>query len=147
MGTIRTIDIPLTVTLSAYTAGDVVGGLITINVHSVGGGGTLRQVIIIDDDNQKEPYTLYLFDQEPSTIANDAAFAPTIADLKKLVGKAAVVANDYETLNSNGWGVKSGLDIPFAAPYGKLYGYLVAVDTPDYAAATDLSLRLTFELN
>lgn len=146
-GIIRTIDVPLTVTLAAYTALDVVGGLITINVHSAGGGGVLRQLSIIDDADQKEPFSLYLFDQLPSTIANDAAFAPTVADLKKLIAKVAIAALDYETLNSNAYALKTGLDIEFSAPDGNLYAYLVAGDTPDYAAAGDLTLRLTCELN
>lgn len=146
-GEIRTVEPSLVVTLAAYTAGDVVGGLLTIPMHSVGGGGVLRQLSIIDDADQKEPLTLYLFDQLPSTIANDAAFAPTVADLKKLVGVVAIAALDYTTLNGNAYAIKSNLEIEFAVPGGNLYGYLVASDTPDYAAAGDLTLRLTCELN
>lgn len=147
IGEIRTVEPTLLVTLNAYSIGDVVGGLLTIPVDSAGGGGVLRQLSIIDDADQKEPYSLYLFDQLPSTIANDAAFAPTVADLKKIIAKITIAALDYETLNSNAYALKTGLDIEFVAPNGNLYGYLVAVDTPDYAATTDLLLRLTFELN
>ena len=147
IGEIRTVEPTLVVTLNAYSANDVVGGLLTIPIHSAGGGGVLRQLSIVDDADQKEPYSLYLFDQVPSTIANDAAFAPTVTDLKKVIAKIAIAALDYETLNSNAYALKTGLDVEFAVPDGNLYGYLVAGDTPDYVAATDLLLRLTFELN
>lgn len=142
---IRTVDVALTVTLAAYTAGDVVGGLLTIPATHAAGGGTLRQVSITDAANQKEPYTLYLFDAAPTTIANDAAFAPDIADLKKIAGTVAIAALDYTTVNSLAYAVKTGVDIEFAAPTGNLYAYLVAGDTPDYAAAGDLAMRFTLE--
>lgn len=148
MGEIRTVDIPLTVATTAYTAGDVVGGLITIAAHDVGGGGVIRQVSITDAANQKEPYVLYVFDQSPTTsFLDDAAFAPVIADLKKLAGTVTIAALDYTTVNSLAYAVIKGVDIEFSVPGGSLYAYLVATDTPDYAAAADLALRITMELN
>lgn len=139
----KTITPALVVTLDAYTIGDVVGGLITIDVSSAGGGGVIRRVMLVDDADQKEPFTLYLFDQKPSVIANDAAFAPTVADLKKIIAKVSIAAGDYETLNGNAIAIKEQLEIDYTCVDGNLYGYLVAVDTPDYAAAGDLTLRLT----
>lgn len=142
----KTITPDLAVTLSAYTIGDVVGGLITINVSggaATGGGGVLRRLMLVDDADQKEPYTLYLFDQKPGVIANDDAFAPTVADLKKMIAKVSIAAGDYVTLNGNAIAIKEQLEIDYTCVEGYLYGYLVAVDTPDYAAAADLTLRLT----
>lgn len=140
---IKTVDKALTVGTDAYTANDVVGGLITIDVHSSGGSGQLRRINIIDDDDEKAALTVYLFDQQPSTIADDAAFAPTVADLKKMIGVVSVVAGDYTTLNSNAHAIKDGLGIDFAAPDGNLYAYVVCTGTPTYTAAGDLTLRFT----
>ena len=143
---IKTINLELTVTLDAYTAGDVVGGLLTIPVHNAGGGGVLRRLITVDEDAQSEGYTLYLFDQLPSTIANDAAFAPTIADLRKLIGTVTIAAGDYVTVNSLVYTIDE-VDLEFTAANGNLYGYLVATDTPDYANADAVYLRFVVDLD
>lgn len=137
-----TSEVALTVTLDAYTANDVVGGLITFEVGSAGGGGTVRWVRLVDDHNQSEPYVLYLFNAAPTVIANDAAFAPAVADLNKLVGRVVIAATDYSTINSNGWAMVDELALDYTADGGALYGYLVATDTPDYNAATDLTIAL-----
>jgi hypothetical protein len=144
IGVVRTVTPSLVVTLNAYSANDVVGGLITIPANSASGGGVIRQVLITDAANQKEPYTLYLFDAEPTTIANDAAFAPTIADLKKIAATMAIAALDYVEVNSLAYAIKSP-DLEFSVLGGSLYAYLVAGDTPDYAAVTDLTLKFTLE--
>lgn len=149
--------IQLTITLDAYTAGDVVGGLITIDTANAGGGGIFRSVTISDGNNQKEAYTLYIFDGVPATIADDAAFVMTetaspieSADHSKLIGTVDIAADDYTTL-SNGTGsvayaVKNALELDFATG-GKCYAYLVAVDTPDYAAVDDLILTFRWWSN
>ncbi|GIL09282.1 MAG: hypothetical protein BroJett033_7930 [Chloroflexota bacterium] len=139
----KTVTKALTVATTAYTANDVVGGLIEIDVASAGGGGVVGQVELVDDANQKEPYILYLFRGAPTLIADDAAFAPTVADLKLLCGAVPITAGHYTTLNSNAWAQTKDLNIWYTTDSGKLYGYLVAQDTPDYAAAEDLTLIVT----
>lgn len=136
----KTVTKALTVGTAAYTANDVVGGLIEIDVASAGGGGVVGQVELIDDANQKEPYILYLFREKPSVIADDAAYAPAVGDLIKQCGKIVIAAGHYETVNSNAWAQVKDLNIWYTTTDGKLYGYLVAQDTPDYAAAGDLTL-------
>lgn len=142
---IRAVTPALTVSTTAYTAGDVVGGLLTIPAGSAGGGGILRQVLITDAANQKEAYTLYLFDAAPTTIDDADAFAPVIADLNKIAATMAIAALDYVEVNSLAYAIKSP-DLEFCLNTGSnLYAYLVAGDTPDYAAATDLALKFTLE--
>lgn len=138
-----TSQLALTVGTDAYTAGDVVGGLLEFDVVESGGGGVVGQIEIADDHDQKEPYKLYLFNAAPTTIADDAAFAPTIADLKKLIGIVEIAAADYSTINSNAWAQVRDINIWYSAQTGTLYGYLVADETPDYNAATDLTITLT----
>lgn len=142
---IKTVTPTLVVTLAAYSIGDVVGGLITIPAGNSTGGGIVRQVLITDAANQKEPFTLYLFDALPTTIANDAAFAPVIADLNKIAATMAIAALDYVEVNSLAYAIKSP-DLEFSLADGaNLYAYLVAGDTPDYAAAGNLTLKFTLE--
>lgn len=147
-----TIDIALTVDTDAYTANDVVGGLITIAVPK-SRGGTIRRVNLVDADNEDAAFTLHFFDQLPSTIADDAAFAPTIADLKKRIGVVTIVAGNYRTDNSLStadihdvnydYDATVGLTLSEQSASGKIYAYLVATATPTYTATTDLTLRVT----
>jgi len=148
----KRISVTPTVDTDAYTAGDVVGGLMTFAVGGVGLSGSIRSVIVVDDHGQTEPYTLYWFYARPSTIADDAAFAPTVADLKKLATTLLLEAGDYATVNSNDVAILGGredsaMDVPFTSDDGNLYLYAVPADTPDYNAATDLTFILTVRID
>lgn len=128
----------------AYSANDVVGGLLTFNVTSSSGCGIINALRIADDDDEKAALTLYLFNDVPTTIADDAAFAPAIADLKKLIAKIEIAADDYTTVNSNAYALIQDLNEVYkAAGTGNLYGYLVCTATPTYTAATNLTLTLS----
>ena len=145
----RTEDVALTVDTDAYTAGDVVGGLITVPMHSAGGGGRITDIYLTDAANQSEPYTIYIFRQKPTVIADDAAWPGTLAigDLDKLIRKVSLAAAHYTAINSLGWAHIPDLEINFQITDGNLYFYLVAVETPDYAAAGDVKLHVTALLN
>lgn len=147
MNRTRTIDYPLTIDTNAYSAGDVVGGLITLDVSSAGGGGVIRRLMLIDEDNEGAVLTIYFFDAKPTTIADDAAFASAIVagDMKKKIATVAIAAADYETINSMKIVTKDGddLNIDYETESGNLYAYVVCTATPTYAAATNLTLRVT----
>lgn len=146
------VSVTPTIALTAYTAGDVVGGLMTFTFTSSRPfDGVIRSVLVTDDDNQKEGYTLYIFNALPSTIADDAAFAPALADLKKIATTVVVAAGDYTTDGGNAWALLGGhedakMEVMVHSDTGALYMYAVATDTPDYAAATDLTFAITVEL-
>jgi hypothetical protein len=148
LGRQKTVEAALTIDDDAYTANDVVGGLITFDVSNAAGSGIVRWARLVDDDNEKAELTLYLFDTSPTAILDDAAFAPVVADLKNYIGKILFEAADYETINSNavamiGHGVSTDLlNIDFKTDTGKIYGYLVATATPTYTAVTDLHVSL-----
>lgn len=131
-----------TITAGAYSAGDVVGGLLTFTLQSGSGVFLLKSVRIVDDDNEKAASHLYLFNSEPTTIADNGAFAPTVADLKKMVANIAIAAADFSTLNSNAVALIEDLTAMFKSDTGKVYGYLVCDATPTYTAVTDLSIKL-----
>jgi hypothetical protein len=148
---IVTITSALTISTTQYSANDVIGGLLTFT-KDIGHNWfscKLTDVQVIDDDDEKAELTLYLFDQTPSTIANHAAFAPTVADLKKLRGVVTAAVANYTTVNSNAYANKTGLDIRIEPlSVGRtFYGYLVCTGTPTYTTTTDLTLRLTFEIS
>jgi hypothetical protein len=134
----------LTVATSAYTDGDVVGGLLSFDVSGLSvNGGILNKIVMIDEDSQAEPYKLYLFNAQPTTIADDAAYAPLIADLQKLNAVVSIAAGDYTTINSMDYVLKSDINEVIHSSTNTLYGYLVATGgTPDYTNADTLQITL-----
>jgi hypothetical protein len=138
----------LTITAGAYSANDVVGGLITIPC----GPGTLRKAKIVDADSEGAALDLYLFYATPDLEAADnEAFAATVADLTLLEERIRFEAANYVTvasaddycmgtLNST---TSLGVECrPTDGVY--MYAYLVCTGTPTYTATTDLTLELLF---
>lgn len=145
------IEVPITVTLSAYDAGDVVGGTLTSEaIKQLQGGGYIHAVRLTDDATQAEAYKLWVFDAAPSTIADAAAHAPTEADYLKCVGVIDIPATAYRTDGTEadcafakGIDEKTGDYVLFGnLASGSLFFRLVAVATPDYADADDLTLHI-----
>jgi len=148
---IKAISVTPTVTLDAYTAADVVGGLITFEVRGGPASGEIRRIRLVDDANQKEQFTLLIHNDTPSTIANDAAYAPVVADLAMIIDEVVVATADWSTWNGNAVAMIAGYEngemhIPFHTEDGNLYVYAVATDTPDYVAATDLTIIMDVEV-
>lgn len=136
----RSQKITPTISTSAYADGDVIGGL--INLGSVllnSNGGILRRVVLVDDDSEGAALNMYFFDEQPSSIADNAAFAPTLADLQKLVGVVEIAGGDYITVNGNDYVIKSAVNIDWE---GDLYLYMVTNgSTPTYTTTSDLYLK------
>lgn len=151
MHEIKQVTVTPTITLNAYTANDVVGGLMTFTFTEPTFDGAIRSVLVTDAANQSEGYTLYIFNELPSTIANDAPFAPVIADLKKIATTVTVAAGDYTSVNSLAWALLGGhedaqMEIFVHSNTGKLYMYAEATSTPDYAAVDDLAFKIALEI-
>jgi hypothetical protein len=146
------VEFPITVTLDAYEANDVVGGTLTSDaIDQKKGGGYVAWARLVDGATQAEPYRLWLFNEEPSTIADTAAHVPTEADWLKVIGIIDIPAANYNTDGTEadcafakGVDIKTNDYIWFdSLPTGKLYARLVANgSTPDYAAAVDLTLHV-----
>ncbi len=133
----------LTITTSAYVAGDSIGGLITFDTSEIGPTGRITRVVIADDDNEKAALKLWVFNESPTAIADADPFAPVFADLKLLMGVIAIAAGDYTTINGNAYAEVTGLTVDYQTDDNNLYCYLVPDGTPTYAAATDLTVTLT----
>jgi len=135
-----TVTPALTISTSAYADGDVVGGRLNLNDLCGGAGGTVRSILLVDDDAESAAVYVYFFDGQPSDIADNAAFAPTVADLSKLVGRVAL--SSYTTLNSNTYALSA--DVNLSHGTGALWAYLVTNgSTPTYTATDDLTLKIT----
>ena len=145
------INVPVVVTLTAYTQYDAVGGLLTsARVPEIKGGGYISWGRLTDGATQAEPYQLYCYYQLPSTVADADLFVPLEADHLKLFTVLDIPAANYHTTGTEAdVAFFSGKDVmtsdyhifpPLAT--GTLNFYLYAQLTPDYAAVGDLTLDL-----
>ena len=140
-----TISQTPTVTAGAYVANDAVGGLLTFAnaARETGGGGGIKTVGIIDDAGQDAELELWLFNQTFTAMADNAAWAPSEADLENLVG---VISTED---SSQGWldaGTPSAITIDVATRYDltgtSLFGQLVTRGTPTFAATDDVTVKV-----
>lgn len=145
------VNVPIVVTLDAYSQYDVVGGLLTSEaVDQIKGGGYISWGRLVDGATQAEAYQLYCYYLTPSTIANDAAFVPLEADHKKSFTVLDIPSANYLTTGTeadvvffHGKDMTTGEYHHFPnLATGTLMFYLYAQGTPDYAAVGDLTLDL-----
>lgn len=132
------ITVQPTITAGAYSAGDVVGGLLTFDM--LGTGGSIRSLIIADRDDEKAAGTLYLYRDYPTVIADNGAWSMADADAARYIGNIAVAATDYDDSGGQSQAELPRLDIPFDVR--QIYGYFVCSGTPTYTATSDLSFIL-----
>lgn len=131
----RTIKLTPTISATQYSAGDVVGGLMTLPVKNEESGrtsGYISRVQVVDKDGVGAAGKLYLFSEKPAAIADHAAFTLDAANIAKMVGDPVAISS-YDAIGS----VKRAqvaLDnvLEFNAADGNLYAYFVADATPDF---------------
>ena len=145
----KLVQVALTVSTSpAYTAGDSIGGKITIaNAVRVSGGvSVLASLEILDRANQKPAGTIYIFNADPTnaTLTDNAAFVFSTDDLK-VIAQIPVSTSDYVTTNSKATANLSGLArIVGPASGTTLYAAFVTTSTPTFAATADVQLGFGF---
>lgn len=136
-----TIVVTLTVTAGVYVANDCVGGELTFaNAARVnGGGGALKDVIIIDDAGQDAEMELWLFSASITSPGDNSPWAPPEAELHTLVCIAST--------SDGAWfaaGTPSAARIEVSQRYDcaatSLFGQLVTRGTPTFAATDDVSV-------
>ena len=141
------IRIQATPTISAaaiYAAGDAVGGLMTFAgaARVAGGSGVIKNVMINDDDGEDAALELWLFTETVTVPGDNAAWAPSEADLRKLV---CVIATNDGTWYAAG--TPSVCDIECARSYNvtvtSLFGQLVTRGAPTYTATDDISVTIS----
>ena len=135
--------IPTISAAGLYAAGDAVGGLLTFAnaARATGGGGVLKNVIIIDDDGEDAVLELWLFKVTFTAIADNLAWAPSEADLENCIG--VISTNDGTWYAA---GTPSVCHIEPAMRYDltgtSLFGQLVTRSAPTYTAADDLTVKV-----
>lgn len=151
----------LAVTLAApYVSGNVLGPLITIDNSAAGPGpiseaplaAVLRSIVVADADNQKAGINLHFFNAPPSAVVDKTAWAPSVADLQKLIGVVPIVTGDYTTIAgtalayANGANQK-GLNLilkPGVAKSSAIYCVAQVLGTPTYTSGKGIQIKFQF---
>ncbi len=139
----ETITQTPTITAGAYIAGDNVGGLLTFAdaARLAGAGGVIKDMLIIDDAGVSVELELWLFDQIFTAIADNAAWAPTEADLENLITVITTADIDYFAAGNH-----AVVPVEVARRYDcigvDLFGQLVTRETPTYDATDDLTVKI-----
>ena len=136
---------------NAYTIGDVVGGQLKC-FFGTDHGGRIIGAYVTDKGVQSAGYIIHVYGSVASTIADDAAFAPTDADAALEIGTVSVSAGDYATARGSAYSkaymVPPDCDITIPATVdGAVWVYLETLAAVDYVAATDLVIDFLILVN
>ena len=129
------------ITAGAYSANDVVGGLLEFDLAELtANGGILDAVQVTDKGTQSAAMKLFLFESQPATIANNDAFAPSDAENATIF--AIVTISTYTTLTNSRVCISDTIQRVFSTTKGKIWGYLVCDATPTFASVSDIFVTL-----
>lgn len=136
-----------TITAGAYSAKDAVGGLLTFAnaVRAAGGSAMLNSVILIDHADVKADLELWLFNADPTVVADNEPFDISDANLAMCVGVVPILAADYHSAADNGVACVRSIGLQFKCAATSLYGQLKCTATPTYAATDDLTVVVATE--
>lgn len=92
-----------TISGTAYSTGDNVGGLITLDAAvPVDGNATLEAISVLDVDAQDNEIDFFFFSAEPtaSTITDNSAISIDSTDALSLIGCITVESTDYKSIGT-----------------------------------------------
>ena len=128
----------LNVETGIYASGDALGE--KNSFPNVPEHGTIMAVNVIDRDSEAVNLDLVLFSRDIAGTADNAAFAPSDAELSDCQG--AVLVDTWKTFSTNSLGSESNVALPYWAPTGSLYFQCVTRGTPTFTATTDVLVQL-----
>lgn len=132
-----------TITKIRYRKGYNVGGLLTFAnaARIIGGGGIIKDMLIIDAAGQDAKLELWIFDQAFTPGADNTFWAPVDTDLHNLI--TIITTEDGAYFSGS---TPSACPIEVARRYDcigtDLFGRLVTRGMPTYAATDDLTVRI-----
>lgn len=141
-------------TASAYTAGKAIGTVFTIDCQTpirsgINGPVALIETLVLADAEKVDgDLDLFLFDDAPAAVIDGATFAPSSADLHKMIGPIRVRAADWSDLSANSVATKPALVLTArlkTPPH--LFGLIVARSAITFANAGSLTGKLSGFVN
>ncbi len=103
-------DVTLSLDTSAYAGGDLLADTQLVSADAFiepTGGATLASVVVIDEDDNKQPFTLIFLSASTSLGTENSALNITDALARNVIGLVEVTAADYKDL-----GGASVADVP-----------------------------------
>jgi hypothetical protein len=138
-----TISQTPTVTAGVYSANDAVGGLLTFAsaARVSGGGGIIKQVVLLDDAGQDAAMELWLFNSTFTAMADNAAWAPSEADLRKLIAIVSTADGAYFAAGTPS-AARVVVDQRYDLTGTSMFGQLVTRGTPTFVATDDVTVKV-----
>jgi len=138
-----------TLTVGAYSSGQLMGGLLTFSgaLDPNTGSGHVTSVNVTDKAAQAVDLDVYIFDQNPTatTFTNAATFAPNSADLPKIRASVNLGSSSRFAFSANSVHYAGSLALPVqglssASLSTTLYGALVARGAYTAASVSDATV-------
>lgn len=136
-----TISQTPTITAGAYAAGDAVGGLLTFAdaARTGPGGGVIKDMLILDDAGQDVAMELWLFREAFTAMVDNAPWAPSEADLRKLIAIISTADGAWFAA-----GTPSAARVEASQRYDltgtSMFGQVVNRGVPTFAATDDVTV-------
>lgn len=136
-----------TISTSAYTANDQIGGVMTFSNAGriINGSGIITDMLLIDEDAEDANIELWLFSQNPSSsdAGDNVAFAPSNTDLPFLMAVIEILNADYFDGNSKSV-AQTELTKRFecTSDQNALFGIAVIREAKTYTSTSDLTFIL-----
>lgn len=111
-------DVPGIGTGAAYATGDAFGSRLILPVPVK---GVIQSVTFVDKDNEKLAKDIYVFANDFTATADNAAFAPSDADLLNCVGFISLSGGDFAANSANAVAHRDNIGLAYTAPSGYLY--------------------------
>jgi len=136
-------------TLTAYAAGQVIGGVMTLTgaLRAAILSGSWMGVQVVEKSTQKAPMDIVLFTQNPTAANFTDHVAPTWTnDYGNIIGITNIVAANYSTLSTSSGVCLGNLNKRvLSTSGGNLYAVAICNGTPTYASASHLYFTFYFE--
>jgi hypothetical protein len=123
-----------------YSAGQVIGGLLSMGPVYGYSGLLVKGMTILDEDNQGVGLEVHLFDQPPEVIEDGMPFSPSYENLKKRLAGIHLSSGDYETVSSMKVAYTGDANLP--VPASGCWLYLVSTGSVTFSAGKRLFVRV-----
>ena len=120
-----------------YTTADALGSKGSFRVPE---NGVIQTVVVQDRDSENVDFDIVFFKADIAGTADNAAFAPSDAELATVVGSVTVTS--YKAFNTNSIATVANAGLGYWAPTGVLFFQCVTRGGPTYTATTDIQISL-----
>lgn len=143
-GVTRYVTVVPVITTSAYTSGDLLFDATKLpNIGRISGSPlTVQSVMVVNKDDESFEAELYFTDDSTTwgTVNNAAAQADTVSD--GIQGYVEIASDDWKDVGGATVVNKKGVGMVCQCAGADLYVAAIVRGTPNFAAATDLIVKV-----